>query len=221
MTQQINLYNPLLLPKPDVLSGRMLLIAIGAALGVGVLLTAWASWNASSLAAEERQAEAALNQVRSEIAALSQQAAARQPNSQLVAELHSLEALLAGHSQVIQVLKSGALGDTSGVSEYFKAFARETVDGLWLTGFTVVGAGNDITIEGRTLHAELVPTYLRKLSREDVLRGHEFATLSVDKPEQQASPPGGAVAKPPEFLEFRMTSRGGDAGTPRVQEAAQ
>ena len=221
MTQQINLYNPLLLPKPDILSGRMLLIAIGAVLGIGLLVTAWTSWNASSLAAEERQAEAVLNAVRSEIAALSQQVAARQPNSQLVAELHSLEALLAGHGQVIQVLKSGALGDTSGVSEYFKAFARETVDGLWLTGFTVVGAGNDITIEGRTLHAELVPTYLRKLSREDALRGHEFATLSVDKPEQQASPPAGAVARPAEFLEFRMSSRSADAGAPRVQEASQ
>ena len=220
MTQQINLYNPLLLPKADVLSGRMLLIAIGAVLSIAILLTAWTSWNASSLAAEERQADAALNQVRAEIAALSQQVAARQPNSQLAAELHNLEALLAGHSQVIQVLKSGALGDTSGVSEYFKAFARETVDGLWLTGFTVVGAGNDITIEGRTLHAEFVPAYLRKLSREDVLRGHEFATLSVEKPEQQASAPGGEVAKP-KFLEFRMSSRAADSGAPRAHEAGQ
>jgi hypothetical protein len=104
------------------------------------------------------------------------------------------------------VLKSGVLGDTKGVSEYFRAFARQTVDGLWLTGFSIVGAGNDISIDGRTLRAELVPGYVAKLRREDVLRGHGFGTLSVQKPPELLGAPT-EPRKTAEFLDFRLASQ--------------
>jgi Fimbrial assembly protein (PilN) len=206
MSQQVNLYNPALLPEADAFSGRMALLALAGICVLALLFNAWAAWNAARLSDEVKQYEARLTGLQGEITRLSQEVATRKPTPQLAAELDSLNGLLAGRNEVIAVLKSGALGDTRGVSEYFRAFARQTVDGLWLTSFTVVGAGNDITIEGRTLSAELVPGYIRKLRREDVLRGHGFGTLDVHKPAEKPLAPD--ARKTAEFLEFRMASQG-------------
>ncbi len=219
MSQQINLYNPALLPKADVFSGRMVLLAFAGIALLALLAYGWSAWDAARLAREEQQQEVRLATLQSEITRLSQEVAARKPNAQLTTELESLDALLAGRNEVIAVLKSGALGDTKGVSQYFRAFARQTLDGLWLTGFSIVGAGKDITIEGRTLRAELVPGYIGKLRREDVLRGHGFGTLSVQKP-----PVTGSDAEPhkhAEFLEFRLASQGPGTGPAPLQAGSR
>lgn len=216
MSRQINLYNPALLPKVDLLSGRMVLQAYGAAVLVALLALAWSTLDAKRLAAEEQTRQAQLAVLQNEIAQLTQTVAGRKPDAKLSAELDSLESLLAGRAEVMAVLKSGALGDTKGVSEYFRAFARQTLDGVWLTGFSVALAGQDITIDGRALRAELVSGYLGKLRSEDVLRGHGFGSLSVRQPTEAVSsaatvqaataPAQPAAVKPSGFLEFHLAS---------------
>ena len=221
MSQQVNLFNSALLPKPDIFSARMVLSGLAATLALAVVLAASASWNAAQLAEADRVSEMRLTQTRDDITRMTQELSARKPSSQLTAELESLDALYAGRSEVIEVLNSGSLGDTNGVSGYFKALARENVEGLWLTGFTVVGAGKDITLEGRTLRADLVATYLRKLNTEEILRGHEFAMLSVQKPPVAPGPTAGAPSAKPDYLEFRMGSHIADASTPPVPGVAR
>ena len=215
MSQQINLYNPALLPKPDAFSGRMILITLSTLCVALLLAFAASAWLASRAVSREQLSASTLAQLQTEITRLSQETGGRKPSSQLSAELLSLDALLAQHNEVIAVLKSGVLGDTKGVSEYFRAFARQGVDGLWLTGFTVVGAGKDISIEGRTLRADLVPLYIQRLGREDALRGHGFATLSVQPPPEIAL--NGETRKSGDFLEFHMASRAPDTPATRGQ----
>ena len=215
MSQQINLYNPALLPKPDVLSGRMILITLSTLCIALLLAYGVSAWLASRAVSREQLSASTLAQLQTEITRLSQETSGRKPSAQLSAELASLDALLAQHNEVIAVLKSGVLGDTKGVSEYFRAFARQNVDGLWLTGFTVMGAGRDISIEGRTLRADLVPLYIQRLGREDALRGHGFAMLSVQPPPEVAL--NGETRKTGDFLEFHLASRAPDIPAARGQ----
>lgn len=211
MTQQINLYDPALLPQVDAFSGRVVLLALGGILLLSLLAYGWSAWDAARLAGEQQRQQGELSTLQSDITRLAQESAGRKPSPQLTAELESIDALLAGRNEVMTVLKGGSLGDTKGVSEYFRAFARETVDGLWLTGFSIVGAGSDISIEGRTLRAELVPGYIGKLRREQVLRGHGFGTLNVQLPGETSVP--NVPRKTAEFLEFRLSSQGPGTGT--------
>jgi hypothetical protein len=121
----------------------------------------------------------------------------------------ALDALLAARNEVMAIIGSGALGDTRGVSDYFRAFARQSLEGLWLTGFSIHDAGADIVVQGRTLEADLVPIYLQGLRRENALRGHGFAAVSVFQP----PPVAGADGKSQEarFLEFRLATSAQDA----------
>ena len=210
MSQQINLYNPALAPKVQVLSGHRLVIVLAGVMVVCLLVWIAAGVDAARLARAERTQAAQLAQLQAEMTALAQQVAARKPSAQLQGELQNLEALLAARVEVMALLASGRLGDTRGVSEYLRAFARQTTEGLWLTGLSIAQAGNDIVIQGRTLDADLVPVYLQKLRRETALRGHGFESLSVSQPQP---PAGSAGAAPPGYLEFRMATSDHDSAT--------
>jgi hypothetical protein len=209
VSQQINLYNPALAPKVQVLSGRRLVLALAAAIAGCLLVWGVAGMDAARLARAERVQAAQLAQLQAEMTSLTQQVAARKPSAQLQGELQNLEALLSARNEVMALLASGRLGDTRGVSEYLRAFARQTTEGLWLTGLSIAQAGRDIVIQGRTRDADLVPVYLQKLRRETALRGHGFESLSVFQPQ----PPAGAVSAPPDYLEFRMATSEHDSAT--------
>ncbi|NIO42529.1 MAG: hypothetical protein GTO41_21730, partial [Burkholderiales bacterium] len=74
------------------------------------------------------------------------------------------------------------IGNTSGFSEQLSAFTRQSFDGLSLTRLHIVNAGRDFVLEGRARHPELVPEYLQRLNREEVMRGHAFAELEMRQP---------------------------------------
>jgi hypothetical protein len=95
MSQQINLYNPALAPKVQVLSARRLVMGLAAVMVVCLLVWVAAGVDAARLARAERTQAAQLAQLQAEMTALAQQVAARKPSVQLQGDLQNLEALLA------------------------------------------------------------------------------------------------------------------------------
>jgi len=215
MTQQINLYNPALEPKVQILSGRRMVIALAAVGVICGLLWGLAGMDAARLVRAERAQAAQLTQLQAEMTALTQQVAERKPSTQLQEDLRTLEALLSARNEVMATLASGRLGDTRGVSEYLRAFARQSTEGVWLTGLRIAQGGNDIVIEGRALDADLVPVYLQRLRRESALRGHGFESLSVSQPQASTATSG----PPPGYLEFRMATSDHDSAGAKTGSA--
>jgi hypothetical protein len=209
MSQDINLVNPALAPKVELFQGRTVLAGLGAVLALCVLASLAAGWDAARLARHEQEQTAQLTQLNNDVTRLGQEVAARKPSATLREEMTNLDALLAARNEVMAIIRSGALGDTRGVSDYFRAFARQSVDGLWLTGFSIQNAGADIVVQGRTLDAELVPAYLTGLRRENALRGRGFAHISVFQPPEP--PPTPEERQTAGFLEFRLATFGRDA----------
>ena len=124
MSQQINLYNPALEPKVEVLSGLRMMIALGAVSAICGLLWALAGMDATRLARAERDQSAQLARLQAEMTALTNRSPGASRTPQLQDDLHNLEALLDARNEVMATLASGRLGDTRGVSEYLRAFAR-------------------------------------------------------------------------------------------------
>ena len=105
-----------------------------------------------------------------------------------------------------QILQGGELGNTHGYADYFRAFARARVNGLWLTGASIAGAGKEIEIglQGRVVQADLLPQYISALSRESALQGKSFARLDMATAQLPAQ---AAVSAPaPRFIEFSLQS---------------
>jgi hypothetical protein len=210
MNQQINLYNPLLEPRREWMTFN---VAAGTALALLLLVvlgSVAANWRYNVLLAREQASAQRLTQAKDEMTRLANQLGSRQKDPQLLAELDRAQMELRARDEVIGILQGGSLGNTSGYSEYLRAFARQAIDGVWLTGFSIAGAGHDVVIQGRTVRAELVPDYLQRLNRESVLKGSTFAEMRMYQPPRQVDP----EKKPaqPDFLEFRIATSADPAG---------
>jgi hypothetical protein len=194
MSAQINLYHPRYLRQRDPLTLINLVLVAGVCY---LLLAAVAGWAWQGMA-QRRDAAAAvegqLKLVREQFAASTKAAAQRRSDPGVQAELARAEALLRNRSEIARLLEGGAIGSSGGFADFLRGFARQTPDGLWLTGFTIGTGGNDIEIRGSTLDAALLPDYIRRLGTEKAFQGRSFAALTMNRPEPAVVPATAARA---------------------------
>jgi hypothetical protein len=200
MSQQINLYNPLFREKGfSPTSANSMLYGVG----IAVLCTAaYGVYQDNRTRGVARSAQEVAQQVTEFTESrdkLMAQLDLQKPNAELAAELGQLEVRLRGRQDIVEALNSGAVGTTSGFSGFMQAFSRQTVNGLWLTGFDIASSGNEFRIDGRTLSADLLPVYLTRLNAEKSLQGRQFAALRISQPEvvAGAAPAPAVEAKAP------------------------
>ena len=181
MSQQINLFNPHLLKQKKYFSVLTMAQALGLILLGSIFFYLYAIYQVKQLTAQSedtakryRAAEARLVQYSSELSP-------QQAKQMLEYELKQSETLLAEQRELIDTLKSGALGNTSGFADYMRAFARQTISGLWLTGFEITGDATQMTMRGSALNPELLPLYIKRLNHEKIMRGKEFASLQMQQ----------------------------------------
>ncbi len=219
MSQQINLFNPLFRKLEfSWTSADAMLYGVAALVALTALYSGYLNYRLNRVQREAQAVEQQFNDMTSRRDQLQTALAQRKPNQQLADEVAALEAKLKARQQIVEILQSGALGTTSGFSEYMRAFSRQTVNGLWLTGFDITN--HDLVIEGRTLSPDLLPDYLQRLNQEPALQGKQFAALHISRPPAEpaatpsatqasagASPDSGGTDKAPaRFLEFVIST---------------
>jgi hypothetical protein len=186
VSQQINLFNPALLKQKKIFTAVPMAEALGVVLIGALALT----WYANRRVAElEQIAASGKTMLAGREVRLTQavaQFAPRQKSAALAAEVAQAKVELQALHEVASVLRGGALGNTTGYAEYFRALARQNVNGLWLTGVTIVGAGNDIGVQGRAMQPTLIPNYIARLTGERIMHGKTFASLDISRPELAA-----------------------------------
>jgi len=209
MSQQINLFNPVFLKQKKIFSAVNMLDAL-AVLIVGVAaFYAYASIESLAL---DRQAVETTRQYNLSKLRLAQAAATFAPkttDAKLEAEVNNLQAQVAARKSTLESLGVGVAAEDTRYTEYMRALARQSLAGLWLTGFRVARGGAEIEISGGALRPELVPSYLRRLEQERALQGRAFDSLSMTQREvalpAEASRPDGAPVRYT-YTEFRLSS---------------
>lgn len=200
MSQQINLYDPQLRGKKAQFTLPQLVQAMA---GVWLLCALYYGYANHQLGQLTRQAEEIAQRQATEQAKLAQLEAgspvALSPE-QLAAELANLQAQVDAQQKIMDTLEGGEMGNTHGYSAYMQAFARQSIDGLWLTGFEIVGDAASMTLTGGTLQPDRVPTYIRRLGLEPVMRGKTFAALKMEQGK------AAETGKPARHVEFTLQS---------------
>jgi Tfp pilus assembly protein PilN len=202
VSQQINLFNPIFLKQRKVFSAVAMARALAVLLG-GVLAVAFiARQSVEALQKEANDGRERLVQREARINKVNGQFLPREKSGELETELAQAEARIKAMREVAGVLQRGELGNANGYSEYFKALARQNPSGVWLTGVTIGGPGNELGVQGRALDPALVPAYLGRLQHEQVMRGKAFGSLKISQP---AAGKDGAAAVA-SFVEFSLES---------------
>ncbi|MBA5640197.1 hypothetical protein H3H37_24335 [Duganella sp. LX20W] len=183
MSQQINLFNPIFLKQKKVFGAVPMLESLALILVGTVALTWYASYKVGMLERSAATGKTVLAGRETMLNKAVAQFAPRPKSPVIAANIAEAEARLASLHDVEGVLRSGALGDRTGYAEYFRAFARQNVSGLWLTGLTIEGAGNGIGLQGKAMQPTLIPSYIARLTTEKVMHGRTFASLQIARPE--------------------------------------
>lgn len=203
MSQQINLFNPIFLKQRKYFSlhamlQALVLIVIGSALFYG-----YAAYQVKLLAKQSVETSKRYTAEQLKLTRYTAEFSPQQASLLLEEELKSTEAMAAAQHETIETLKSGAIGNTTGYSEYMQAFARQVINGLWLTGFNITGDATQMSMSGAVLSPELVPAYIQRLSQEKVMRGKTFSSLKMQQPRVES----GKTAR---YVEFTLQSSEGD-----------
>lgn len=180
MSQQINLYQPMLRTQKKIFSAHTILELAGIfVLGLG-LIYAFAMYQLSGLGSQIAGLETQRNTAMAQLQALSADQRQTTPRSRLIQdqlreaeiERHQMERLLSG-------FRTRRVGDTAGFSRHLTGLARQRLDGLWLT--RVIVRDDGIELAGQAETGELVPRYLARLGREQAFTGTEFASLQLER----------------------------------------
>jgi hypothetical protein len=212
VTQQINLFNPIFRKQKKYFSsatmGQALLIITVAC----VLLAADAAVRARALAMQAAATDALLTARQQRLTIVKAEFAPRQKSAALAADIVTTQEELTMLQNAASQVKRGGFGDTVGFSPYFRALARQSIEGLWLTDLRMSSGGAAIGIEGNTLQAPLVPQYMSRLASEPVMKGKAFATLSMTAVVPGARADGAVQALPaaalPSYLKFSLQAVG-------------
>lgn len=185
MKQQINLYRPIFRKQQKKFSSLAMLQAGGAVVAGIVVLYGVMLWQASAARTELKQVERQLATANKRLQEVSQKFGPSAKSQLLEDQVTQLEKQVAARLQVRELLSRGLFSNTTGFSEFFVAFARQHVNGVWLTGFDIVGAGESMRLQGRTVDPAQVPRYVQRLSAERSLAGREFQVFTLSRPENK------------------------------------
>lgn len=201
MSQQINLFNPIFLKQKKHFSVVPMLQALGLIMLGSALFYAYAVYQVNQLAkqSDDTTKRYAADQVR--LARYTSEFSPQKSGLILEQEVRDLEMQASAQQELIETLNVGVLGNASGYSEYMRAFARQSVHGLWLTGFAITGDAVQMSLSGGALDPDLVPTYVQRLNREKVMRGKSFAALQM---RQSAATNDKPMAR--HYVEFTLQS---------------
>lgn len=200
MSQQINLFNPAFVQQRQVFSLAAMLQGLGLILLGALSLYGYAHYQVGQMELQVAESTRRFNDEQLKLGGLAAEFSPQRSNQALQEEVRRLEQQVNEQVDLVEVLKSGALGNGAGYSEYMRAFSRQVVQGLWLTGFNVSGDGTQLSLRGAVMHPDLLPEYMQRLRREAVMQGKTFAALQMQQ--AKVDKPGAA----PRYVEFVLRS---------------
>ncbi|MCK9284931.1 MAG: hypothetical protein M0P39_11670 [Rhodocyclaceae bacterium] len=209
MSQQINLFNPALRPKRELVSAVNVAIASAVSLAVVAVVGSGASTLAQHARNEAAAASVALKAAQEKVTRLSQQASGAKPSPALLVELERARTQVQTREEVLANLQQGIGAGSGGYADILRALARQSLSGIWLTGLSMGPGGGGLELRGRTLDASLLADYVRRLDGEKAFAGRTFAALRMDQP-KPAEPAAAGKVEPvraePAYLEFVLSS---------------
>lgn len=186
MKQQINLYQPIFRRQKKIFSAAAMLQVCAFFLVVFMGIYVYGQAKLQPLQNQLDTLNRDLVTLNSQLSNLERQQGQPSGSRLLENETRRLEAELAKRLQVQKLLMSADDGNTRGFSGYLEAFARQHVQGTWLTRFSIAAGGTELGLEGKTLTSELVPVFIDRLSDESLLTGMSFNVMELTRPAQPA-----------------------------------
>lgn len=206
MSQQINLLNPAFVKQRKHFLLPAMLQNLGLIVVGALAFSGYAAYQVDRLEKQVKEDAGRYDAEQARLVRLAGEFSPQQATQALQQEVRQLEKRASDQAELIGMIKSGAIGNTAGYSVYMRAFARQVVQGLWLTAFRVTGDGTQIRLDGAVVDPGLLPEYIQRLNKESIMRGKAFAMLQMRQPKAAGTEGGAGRGELPRYVEFTLRS---------------
>lgn len=185
MTQQVNLYQPILRREKKVFSALTMLQVLGVMAVVMLALFAFSRWQLSALQAERARLQAQEQDLAAQVMEISRKTQARPESRELRRQLELAQREQQLKQRLAELMRNSPGRAARGFSDAFAGLARQRLAGLWLTGIEIhkEGTVHDVVLRGYAAQAALVPQLVQQLGQEPAFQGLRFRQLRVYQPE--------------------------------------
>jgi len=178
VNQQINLVNLALIKQKQFLTLNSIAVILGVITIAMLAYYAYIKSEVNSLSMQRQQVANELIKTQTELKAITALHMPRDKDSALEKQIETLEESEKVQQQILNTLNQSSKIPTNSYAALMRAFAKQNIDGLWLTGFSVDSQTDTLNIQGRALRGDLVPQYINGLSNEPALKGKLFSSLN-------------------------------------------
>lgn len=203
MSQQINLFNPIFMKQRKYFTLFTMVQALGLIIVGSLFFYGYAVYQVAQLSKQSEQTSQQLKAEQARFVRYVGEFSPQQATQLLQAEVKRLEELLAEQTKLADKLRSGSDTDTPAYSQYMRAFARQTLYGLWLTDFNLTEDGSQISLSGGVINPELLPAYIERLGKEPAMQGKTFTTLQMQQHKEDTDKANKSTAR---YVEFTLHS---------------
>jgi hypothetical protein len=182
MKQYINFYQPEFHRKSN-LHRYVLRGGIGLAVVLLISINLYQQAVINRLSHELTQQQDQLNSRKLLHQALGSRVQPKQPSPVLLSQLESLRQDNQSRLNAINFLGRRENDNMTGFSFLLKSLGRQrdNIEGIWLKKIHFDDGGFNLRLEGYSHSAELLPQLVQTLSKEEILRGHEFRHVNITR----------------------------------------
>jgi len=218
MSQQINLLNPALIKQKDFLNPNNIVMTLGVLSVLMLGYYGYAQQQLSLLSTQRSQVAEELTATQAQLKQTALLHTPRAPDKTLLEQITQLEQKEIMQQQILRTVDQSSATPEKGYAALMRAFARQSLDGLWLTSFSFDSQTERLNISGRTLQAALVPEYIAHLGNEPALKGKLFSALNMRLPKADAASSGNPATP---VAAQTSTANNGTSAAPAAASAAR
>ncbi len=187
MKQDINLYQSVFHPRRDFFQSKNILLYLLVLLLVLAMIWGMKAAQLSNLKNQVQEVAKEKQRLQNRIQRLENKYPKPKVNKDLKKRVSKLRQEKKKRLNLLDNLDKEMPRSEQGFSDYLQGLARQKVDGLWIGNFKIVlDEEAYFHLEGWTYKAQLIPKYLRNLSREDSFSRIAFDKIKVNRVEDKS-----------------------------------
>ncbi|MCF6266320.1 MAG: PilN domain-containing protein [Desulfuromusa sp.] len=186
MRQQINLYQGVLIDKPEPFQSRqsgLLLVVVFICLVLAGLYSYWQAGLMKKQVEELRQQQQTLS---ARVVELENQYPEREQNVLLQEKIKRVEQELQGQRTALDYFSNQDQESNGAILASLEGLARYPQQGLWLRKISLLHGGQEVQLTGSALKPERIPVYLQLLGEKNIFGGQVFSRLQLKRLEGQS-----------------------------------
>ncbi len=174
--QQINLYQAQFQPKKILLPPRQMLLILAITIAILSIFSLYSAQRNSILEKTvAQQQQRTVNNIET-----------LADNPILDSELERLLQQQLEKQALLSYLTHQDFGNQKGFSNTLLTFSNQKINNVWLTRFSLLNGGQEITLQGEAVQSSQIPLYIDSLGESAHFHGKQFSVFQLQQPADNA-----------------------------------